>query len=174
VNGITAYIRYLALNRHFKDEKYDFFKYNGIVRCSESKFNANRCCHFFNKLAKQYDDEQVVKFLVAPFIYNKVEYVWWQDYLSGAKLYERFVSDTTDLENTIDTELEPLGGFCKEIFQTVGKKHPPIVRWYISNQISPVVFFALEHCVKFLKDDDIILRGLKTKANKSIPFVIGD
>ena len=37
-----VYTTYLAMKKHFTDQKYDFFKYNGKTRSSVGAFNKRR------------------------------------------------------------------------------------------------------------------------------------
>lgn len=46
---------YLAIKMHFTNESYDFFKYNGVVRSSQTKFDTRKDKYFFYKLSKNPD-----------------------------------------------------------------------------------------------------------------------
>lgn len=56
------FVAYLALKRHFTDDKYDFHKYQGRVNAKESSFETRKDKFFFYKLAKHRDP---VGYLVA-------------------------------------------------------------------------------------------------------------
>ena len=65
--GFDAYKTYLALKRHFTSD-YDYFKYNGKVRAGVESFLKRNDRFFFRKLAKKYDDKELVDFFVSNFI----------------------------------------------------------------------------------------------------------
>ena len=73
MNGLEAYSSYLAVRNHFKTD-YDYFKYNGKIKVNEDKFRTRRDHYQFEKLARIYDREKFVQYLVANFV-NEEDYI---------------------------------------------------------------------------------------------------
>ena len=55
MNAFKIYKFYVAIKRHFNDDKYDFFKYRGKLRLNESSFENRKDKYLFTKLASQED-----------------------------------------------------------------------------------------------------------------------
>lgn len=60
MNAFKIYKFYVAIKRHFNDEKYDFFKYKGKLRLNESSFENRKDKYLFTKLANQEDPFMLV------------------------------------------------------------------------------------------------------------------
>ena len=73
-----SYKLYTAIKNHFTTESYDFFKYNGKVRASESSFETRKDKYMFYKLSKHKDP---LNFLVANLSENQK--LWVGDLFSN-------------------------------------------------------------------------------------------
>lgn len=69
-----AYKTYVSLKNHFTKESYDYFKYGGKGKFSESSFEVRKDKYFFYKLSKQKD---LVNYIVSNFVVN--ENLWVGD-----------------------------------------------------------------------------------------------
>ena len=63
-----AYKQYLSLKNHFTKEKYDYHKYCGKSRATVQSFYKRKDRFWFEKLARNKDDKEVVEFFVSNFI----------------------------------------------------------------------------------------------------------
>ena len=63
-----AYRQYLSLKNHFTKEKYDYHKYCGKSRATVQSFYKRKDSFWFEKLARNKDDKEVVEFFVSNFI----------------------------------------------------------------------------------------------------------
>ena len=63
-----AYRCYLSLKNHFTKEKYDYHKYCGKSRATVQSFYKRKDRFWFEKLARQKDDKEVIDFFVSNFI----------------------------------------------------------------------------------------------------------
>ena len=52
LSPFLTYKYYVAIKRHFTDERYDFFKYKGRIKASEATFLKRKDKYYFEKLAK--------------------------------------------------------------------------------------------------------------------------
>ena len=63
-----AYKQYLSLKNHFTKEKYDYHKYCGKSRATVQSFYKRKDRFWFEKLARNKDDKEVIEFFVSNFI----------------------------------------------------------------------------------------------------------
>jgi hypothetical protein len=69
-DGFTAYKLYLAVKSHFTQDSYDYFKYGGKTRASSQTFERRTDRYFFEKLAKKYNEQELLEFFVSNFLMN--------------------------------------------------------------------------------------------------------
>ena len=63
-----AYKQYLSLKNHFTKEKYDYHKYCGKSRATVKSFYKRKDRFWFEKLARNKSDREVVEFFVSNFV----------------------------------------------------------------------------------------------------------
>ena len=66
--GFSAYQTYVAVRNHFKQESYDYFKYNGKTRVGQDSFLKRNDRYFFAKLQRKLNNDELIGFFVANFI----------------------------------------------------------------------------------------------------------
>ena len=71
VTPFEVYQKYLSLKQHFNRKEYDYFKFKGKVRASESSFEKRKDKHHFIRLSKIYKEDELTKFLVSNFVKTK-------------------------------------------------------------------------------------------------------
>jgi len=182
--GFELYVKYLALKRHFSDEKYDFFRYNGKVRCSEESFTSKKNqknFHFFQRLAAKYTAVEAERFLVSNFLLTSQPKEVWFNWLvrHGETSYRELL---TPMEH-IEKQMERFVTICKERYpdvesvfrSTPGNFHPGALRSYLAQDISIVTLLYLDGKFRF-KDEldetltDSIWTETKFKLEKSAPW----
>lgn len=57
MDAYDAYKKFLAIKLHFKNEKYDYFKYRGSVKVTRDSFETRNDKYHFHKLSKRDDLE---------------------------------------------------------------------------------------------------------------------
>lgn len=57
MDAFDAYKKYLAIKLHFKQKKYDYFKYRGSLKITRSSFETRNDKYHFHKLSKKPDLE---------------------------------------------------------------------------------------------------------------------
>lgn len=82
-----AYMKYVAIKKHFTQSSYSFFKYNGKLNLKPTSFETRTDKYFFEKLAKKKD---VIGFLVANFLENSN--IWIRDLVTGSESEEVYIA----------------------------------------------------------------------------------
>ena len=185
--GFDAYKTYLALKRHFTSD-YDYFKYNGKVRAGVESFLKRNDKFFFRKLAKKYDDKELVDFFVSNFI---VSDNWIGNLISqeSEDNYVRFKKRRESLIYHFDNELHWLVDYCRsrdlelnKLLLVEDNNHPLLLKLLLQKKISIETIIIMDSVLKFLKHwdnnlDDIVWEEKKrliVKYNKFLtydPFV---
>ena len=185
--GFDAYKTYLALKRHFTSD-YDYFKYNGKVRAGVESFLKRNDKFFFRKLAKKYDDKELVDFFVSNFI---VSDNWIGNLISqeSEDNYVRFKKRRESLSYQFDNELHWLVDYCRsrdlelnKLLLVEDNNHPLLLKLLLQKKISIETIIIMDSVLKFLKHwdnnlDDIVWEEKKrliVKYNKFLtydPFV---
>jgi hypothetical protein len=65
---VDAYRQYLALKNHFTKDSYDYHKYCGKSRATVQSFYKRKDRFWFEKVARQKTDQEVIEFFVANFV----------------------------------------------------------------------------------------------------------
>jgi len=185
--GFDAYKTYLALKRHFTSD-YDYFKYHGKVRAGVESFLKRNDKFFFRKLAKKYDDKELVDFFVSNFI---VSDNWIGNLISqeSEDNYVRFKKRRESLSYHFDTELRWLVDHCRnhdlelnKLLLVEDNNHPLLLKFLLQKKISIDTIIIMDSVLNFLHHwdknlDDIVWEEKKrliTKYNKFLtydPFV---
>ena len=143
MNGFEAYKMYLALKMHFKNDKYDFVKYNGSVKASIDSFEKRNDKYFFHKLASKFDTNELLFHLAANFLENPD--IWIRDLLSESaydrarelkkqhgNITYRFKEETETLKELLDTK----GLALKDIMEPTSGTHPIFLQMYLCHELS--------------------------------------
>ena len=81
MNGFDVFKTYQAIKLHFTSPTYNYFVYNGKTNATLDSFERRRDKFMFHKLARQYDERELIPFLVANFISDN--HKWTKDLLSS-------------------------------------------------------------------------------------------
>jgi hypothetical protein len=174
MSAFQAYEKYLALKQHFTRDAYDYFKYNGRVNTSSSKFEQRKDKYLFYKLSKKKDLEG---FLLANFLDNDAG--WVRDVLSleadtiyndwlkrKQSLMYVFESDCTKLDDNININLTVKNG-----------DHPLLLKLFLRKEISietliimDITLNVFEYWNKKIRDD-ILWPEVYRKCIKYKPFL---
>lgn len=169
---------YRALKLHFTTD-YDFIKYKGKVNYSVSQFDKNKHKFVYDKLARKYSDDDLLKFFLANFLVNDT--VWVQDLLSQ-EAYENFVNFNkrqqslsyifeNDLINIFNDENH------KKIFKSNSSDFPLLLTKLLRNEVSSETVIIMNEFLNFIPKweasikDDFIWPRIKTKLLKYKPFL---
>lgn len=169
-----AYIKYLALKKHFTTDGYDFFKYNGKVRASFDAFNTRNDAYFFTKLAKHedYQNLMIANMLIKPNI-------WIRELLDEEAnyRYNEWRKKVESLTYTFKSELKHLHDDYQQNFVSRDGQHPHVMSLYNQKQISIETFTILAHSANIFDYwnekivDKIISRDIIRLSRKYKPFL---
>jgi hypothetical protein len=179
VTPFETYQHYLSLKNHFTNPKYDFFKYGAKTRASISSFNKRKDKYWFEKTSRKYSDKEVVDFLVSNFVAaDNPQNLWIGEIInSGERTYTDWMRRQQSLtylfkeqsnELFLETELEDA--------LNCSKGHPPVLKKFLSGQLSLETLTIYEKIFHFSKDFDKKLldpvwETVSLKIKKYMPFI---
>ena len=134
-----AYRCYLALKNHFTKDHYDYHKYRGKTRATNQAFYKRKDRFWFEKFARQKNDQEVVDFFVSNFIYSTDPGTMWIGEMikEGEGRYQEWQKKVQSLSYVFKEEIDILFDNKKvdEIFDC-SKGHPLILKSYLSGNTS--------------------------------------
>jgi len=134
-----AYKCYLSLKNHFTKDSYDYHKYCGKSRATVQSFYKRKDRFWFEKLARNKDDKEVVDFFVSNFITcTDPSKLWIGEMIrEGEGRYTEWKKRNQSLSYVFREESERLFGNQKvdEVFDC-SKGHPPILKMFLNGTIS--------------------------------------
>lgn len=147
MDGFKAYKYYMAVKLHFQSEKFDCFMNRGRVRGSRDKFLARNDHGLFERLAKKYDDREVIQYFAANFMYRNPDCIYHSE--TAEANYKEYIrrkqAITQVFKNDLDTIL--YSKFSCDLFLD-------IVNLYLRNRITV-------EAVSILNDMDNIVAQLR-------------
>lgn len=154
MDAFQAYRYYLALKLHFTTDSYDVVKHKGRVKASRDSFMKRRDLYAINKIAKTYNDEEIVNFLVSNFVSgNKWGGVFDaeanQTYISWKKKIESLTYTFKNDMRKILNEYELMSFDSNIVFSLQKNQHPYIIRGYMSGEISLETLVILNKLYNF-------------------------
>jgi hypothetical protein len=174
-----VYIKYLSLKKHFTNQKYDYFKYNGKTKASVAAFNRRKDRYFFERTSRKYQDKQIIEFFVSNFISSdNPSNLWIGEIInSGEKIYTEWTKRQQSLSYLFKQQSEDL--FSSKKLESVfdcSKGHPILLKKYLKNEISieNMVIYELifSYCNDFDKKLlDPVWEIVSLKIKKYKPFI---
>jgi hypothetical protein len=173
MNAFEAYQLYNAISMHFTTD-YDFFKYNGKTRVSESTFDARRDKYMFHKLSKH---EDPLTFLVANFSEGKK--VWVGDLFSNDKeiVYNEFLRRQQSLTYLFQCDIDNLMDDFEENFRVPNGDYPHLLKLLNRKKVSKETFIILQDCIRFFGtwnkqiNDTVLWPSIAMNCKKLYPFL---
>ena len=173
-----AYKQYLSLKNHFTKEKYDYHKYCGKSRATVQSFYKRKDRFWFEKLSRNKDDKEVVEFFVSNFITcTDPSKLWIGEMMrEGEGRYTAWKKRTQSLSYVFKEEMGSLlsGQKLDTIFTCKG--HPPILKSYLSGDISLETLVICDRILGYRKDfdkklTDPVWETVSLKIKKYSPFL---
>ena len=181
VTPFEVYQKYLSLKQHFNKKDYDYFKFKGKVRATESSFEKRKDKHHFIRLSKIYKDEELTKFLVSNFVKGREMWVGNVTSPEGRSNYIAWKAKIQSLPYVFENEV---GAMFDEnenfnvIFKVEDGQHPPIVRHVFGEEVSLETFIVLDSILNFTSkfnesiEETVIWPELYSMCNNYAPFVV--
>ena len=134
-----SYKTYLSLKNHFTKDSYDYFKYCGKSRASLQSFYKRKDRMWFEKVARQKSDQEVVDFFVANFVScNDPETLWIGEMIKeGEERYQNWQKKIQSLSYLFKEESQSLfeENKLEEVF-SCSKGHPPLLKRFLTGKVS--------------------------------------
>ena len=174
-----AYKQYLSLKNHFTKEKYDYHKYCGKSRATVQSFYKRKDRFWFEKLARNKSDQEVVEFFVSNFITcTDPSKLWIGEMIrEGEDRYTDWKKRTQSLSYIFKEEVENIFD-SKDIDKVfVSKKgHPLILKSYLSGDTSIETMVILDKIFGFRQEfdkniQDPVWETVSLRMRKYSPFL---
>ena len=175
-----AYRCYLSMKNHFTKDKYDYHKYRGKVRATNEAFYKRKDRFWFEKLARNKSDQEVVDFFVSNFITCTDPSKLWIGELikEGEDRYTDWKKRNQSLSYIFKEETESIfsNGDFDSMFAIDGTRHPQILKEYLRKNISIETLVILNQILGFRENFDSHLKdpvweSVSMRMKKYSPFL---
>ena len=180
VTPFEVYQKYLSLKQHFNRKEYDYFKFKGKVRASESSFEKRKDKHHFIRLSKIYKEDELTKFLVSNFV--KTNDLWVGNITSpeGRQTYIAWKAKIQGLPYVFENEIDTLFDQSSEfnlLFDCRDGQYPPVLRRLFGEEESIESFIIMDSILHFTSkfneniEESVIWPELYNICVKYAPFL---
>ena len=175
-----AYRCYLSMKNHFTKDKYDYHKYRGKSRATVQSFYKRKDRFWFEKLARNKSDQEVVEFFVSNFITcTDPGKLWIGEMIKdGEGRYIEWKKRNQSLSYVFKEETESLfsDGNFDSMFAMDGTRHPQILKEYLRKNISIETLVILDKILGFRDNFDSHLKDpvwetVSMRIKKYSPFL---
>ena len=177
-----AYKCYLSLKNHFTKDNYDYFKYCGKSRATVQSFYKRKDRMWFEKIARQKSDQEVIDFFVANFVScSDPESLWIGEMIKeGEGRYQHWQKKIQSLSYFFKEESQSL--FEENKFEDVfkcTKGHPVLLKKHLSGQVSLETMVLFDKVFAYSKNFDKKLKDpvwetVSRRIKKYNPFLNTD
>ena len=177
MSGFECYQTYIAVNNHFKNKSYDFFKYQGKISAKSLSYEARKDKYFFEKASKKFKKDDFIKYLVANITSGSS---WIGELLTPSheiaykKWRKRIESITYNFKEELMKTYEKESDFNK-LFVIEDGKHPLLFRLYQRSKVTLETLVLLDGLVHFTKywyrQDDMMLKSIVEMIENYRPFL---
>ena len=183
MRGYDLYCMYQAIKLHFTSENYNFFHYDGKTRVSIEAFEKRRDKYFFHRLARKYDDREMVGFLVANFVHSDDNWAKSLVEESAESTYTEWKRITDSMSKVYLEDLQRVFPEPKEfnnIFKVEDGQFPKLLVSFMQKEVTLETMVILNNIFDFIRiwdkkiSDDIIYPKLSRKIRKYGSFLTVD
>jgi len=178
MNGLEAYSSYLAVRNHFKSN-YDYFKYNGKIKVNEDKFRTRRDHYQFEKLARIYNREKFIQYLVANFIQDE-DYILGMSQGRAMMNHKKWQKNIESFNYQFKEDIQTLREYHSQfdslfITGADGEVHPLAFKLYLREKININTLVVLNKLINYSgvwsKQENAMLNDFIFVLNKYTPFM---
>ncbi len=175
-----AYKQYLSLKNHFTKEKYDYHKYCGKSRATVQSFYKRKDRFWFEKLARNKSDQEVIEFFVSNFITcTDPGKLWIGEMIrEGDGRYTNWKKRTQSLSYLFKEETNEIFSDSNfdSMFAMDGTRHPQILKEYLRENISIETMVILDKILGFRQEfdeklQDPVWQTVSMRIKKYSPFL---
>lgn len=186
MNGFDVFKVYQAIKLHFTSEKYNYFVYNGKTNATLDSFERRRDKFMFHKLARKYDEQKIVPFLVANFVSDN--HKWTKDllgpeatesYLKWQRINESIgFQFQNDIEKLLGDDHTPKN--FNSLFIVSTGSYPKLLEKLLQKEVTLESVTILNSIMNFIEiwdkeiDDDIVYPKLSLRIRKYGAFLSVD
>ena len=177
--AFDAYKQYLSLKNHFTKEKYDYHKYCGKSRATVQSFYKRKDRFWFEKLARNKSDQEVIEFFVSNFITcTDPSKLWIGEMIrDGEDRYTAWKKRNQSLSYVFKQEVESV--LSDQKIDTVFSSkngHPIILKKYLSDCISIETMVIMDKILGFKNEfdknlQDPVWQTVSMRIKKYSPFL---
>lgn len=153
-----VYKSYISLKNHFTKDNYDYHKYCGKTRTTIKTFYGRRDRFWFEKVARQKTDNEIIEFFVANFVTcNDPQSLWIGEIIKeGEARYKSWGKRIQSLSYIFKEEVENCFESKKfdELFLIEGSKHPQLLKEHLQNNISLESMIILDRILSYKNNFD--------------------
>ncbi len=181
---LDVYRTYLSVRNHFTNDNYNFFKFGGKTKASSSAFEKRRDRYIFDKVSKDYKDDEVALLFVSNFVAKEKFWIgnalseesrniytmWRKKIQSLSYIFENDVKAIIDEINDREIDFD-------SVFKIQDGQHPIILRLTLADRVSLESFLILNKILDFFPqfnrriEETIIWPDYYKKCVKYEPFV---
>ena len=152
-----AYKCYLSLKNHFTKDKYDYHKYCGKTRATVKTFYKRKDRFWFEKLARNKSDQEVVEFFISNFVScTDPGKLWIGEMIrEGEERYTSWKKRTQSLSYVFKEEMSTVlaNSDIDSLFARTNS-HPLILKMYLSGDISLETLVICDKILEYRSDFD--------------------
>ena len=156
MTAFESYRMYIALKLHFTTDSYDYFKFNGKTRVTETNFEKRKDRYFFKKLTNRKKDAEILPYFVANFVADSSGWIGNMVRADGDDNYrawkKRMESLHYNFSEDVDFLLQQVNEF-DQLFKIM-ETHPPLLKFLLGKQISMETFVILNQILNFIPQFD--------------------
>ena len=156
-----AYKCYLSLKNHFTKDKYDYHKYCGKTRATVKTFYKRKDRFWFEKLARNKSDQEVVEFFISNFVScTDPGKLWIGEMIrEGEERYTSWKKRTQSLSYVFKEEMSTIlaNSDIDSLFARTNS-HPLILKMYLSGDISLETLVICDKILEYRTDFDTKLQ----------------
>jgi T4 gene Gp59 loader of gp41 DNA helicase len=174
MSAFSAYKSYLALRRHFNEDGYDYFRFNGKTNASQTSFEKRKDQFQFAKLAKLPDPAERVLASMS----RGLSWIGAIVGTEGEEAHRDWKRVNQSLSYVFSKELLELDPSFNENFEARGGKSPRLMSLFYSKRVSietVVVTAELSGCMPFwqelVPEQSVVFADFEKLVRKYSPFV---
>ena len=181
--GLDTYKTYIALRNHFKQDSYDFYKYNGKTRVNGDSFLKRKDRFFFAKLERKLSKDERVYFFVSNFVVDDSSWAGSLVTNESMTVYGDWKKRIQSMSYLFAEECEKLklivdssGKMFDNLFQPNGS-HPALLKLYLQKEISLETMVIIDRILGYSKawnehyTDDIVWDNVGKMIAKYSSFI---
>jgi len=154
---VDAYRCYLSLKNHFTKDKYDYHKYCGKSRATVQSFYKRKDRFWFEKIARNKSDQEVIEFFLSNFIScTDPGKLWIGEIIrEGESRYTEWKRRTQSLSYIFKNEMDNILA-NQDLDSIFSKKsgHPIILKKYLGGEVSIESMVILDKILGYRQEFD--------------------